>query len=60
MGLIKLLFLFICFGVISGELRNGNDGEALALLILGALLWHWRAVMEWIQDRRWRRDWRTW
>lgn len=60
--MLRLLWLgFLIMGGYSGaKMLEHNDPRGLLIFLFFVFLWKWRWVLEFIQDRRWRDDWRTW
>jgi hypothetical protein len=62
MGVFRFLwFGFLILGGWGGlkALEHG-DPRGLVTFLFFVFLWKWRWVMEFIQDRRWRENWRYW
>jgi hypothetical protein len=47
-------------GYSGAKMLEHNDLRGLPIFLFFVFLWQWRWVLEFIQDRRWRDDWRTW
>jgi hypothetical protein len=59
MWIVKGLCFLILLSMLNLAFRDGPvDGVLTFLVIVG--VWKWRYIFEFIQDRRWRENWRDW
>jgi len=52
-------YLLILFGWGGLRMIDHGDYRGVVFFFLAASLWKWRAIFEFVQDRRWE-DWRSW
>jgi hypothetical protein len=53
-------FFLIAVGLTGLSMLEHGNNRGLGFFFLAVFLWKWRWIFEFVQDRRWRDDWRTW